>query len=124
MAAAWMQRTGAARERVRLAAAEVIEAGAGDREIARRFRVSRMSVNRWRRALAAGGREALARPIAAIYLQVTGIPRPPRAGHTATQSRHIQRPKTYGRSVAVPPNGPSGSPSDQAFAGYCQVRLS
>jgi transposase len=56
MAAAWMQRTGAARERVRLAAAEVIEAGAGDREIARRFRVSRMSVNRWRRALAAGRR--------------------------------------------------------------------
>src|SRR2546429_128402 len=48
------------RERVRLAAAEMIEAGAGDREIARHFRVSRMSVNRWRRALAAGGREALA----------------------------------------------------------------
>ena len=38
----------------------MIEAGASDREIARRFRVSRMSVNRWRRALAAGGREALA----------------------------------------------------------------
>ena len=50
----------ARREQVRLAAAEMIEAGAGDREIARRFRVSRMSVNRWRRALAAGGREALA----------------------------------------------------------------
>ncbi len=50
----------ARRERVRLAAAEMIEAGAGDQEIARRFRVSRMSVNRWRRALAAGGREALA----------------------------------------------------------------
>src|SRR5437763_852080 len=48
------------REQVRLAAAEMIEAGAGDREIAKRFRVSRMSVNRWRRALAAGGREALA----------------------------------------------------------------
>jgi len=45
---------------VRLAAAEMIEAGAGDREVARHFRVSRMSVNRWRRALAAGGREALA----------------------------------------------------------------
>ena len=43
-----------------LTAAEMIEAGAGDREIAKRFRVSRMSVNRWRRALAAGGREALA----------------------------------------------------------------
>ena len=40
----------ARRERVRLAAAEMIEAGAGDREVAKRFRVSRMSVNRWRRA--------------------------------------------------------------------------
>src|SRR5271168_2625933 len=50
----------ARRERVRLAAAEMIEAGAGDVEVARRFRVSRMSANRWRRALAAGGREALA----------------------------------------------------------------
>jgi transposase len=50
----------ARREKVRLAAAEMIEAGASDREIARHFRVSRMSVNRWRRALAAGGREALA----------------------------------------------------------------
>ena len=48
------------RERVRLEAAELIEAGASDREVARRFRVSRMSANRWRRALAAGGREALA----------------------------------------------------------------
>jgi transposase len=50
----------ARREKVRLAAADLIEAGAGDREIAKRFRVSRMSVNRWRRALAAGGRAALA----------------------------------------------------------------
>jgi transposase-like protein len=50
----------ARRERVRLAAAEPIEAGASDREVARRFRVSTMSVNRWRRALAAGGRRALA----------------------------------------------------------------
>src|SRR6266699_1710946 len=49
-----------AAERARRAAAEMIEAGAGDREVAKRFRVSRMSVNRWRRALAAGGREALA----------------------------------------------------------------
>jgi transposase len=44
---------------VRLAAADQIEAGAGDREVARRFRVTRMSANRWRRALAAGGRAAL-----------------------------------------------------------------
>ena len=48
------------REQVRLAAAEMIEAGASDREVAKRFRVSRMSANRWRRALAAGGKEALA----------------------------------------------------------------
>src|SRR4249920_3309488 len=50
----------ARREQLRLAAAGLIEAGAGDREVARRFRVSRMSANRWRRALAAGGRAALA----------------------------------------------------------------
>jgi transposase len=50
----------ARRERVRLAAAELIEEGASDREIAKRFRVSRMSANRWRRALAAGGKQALA----------------------------------------------------------------
>jgi transposase len=42
-----------------MAAADAIEAGASDREVARRFRVTRMSVNRWRRALAAGGRAAL-----------------------------------------------------------------
>ena len=50
----------ARREKVRLAAAEMIEAEASDGEVARRFRVSRMPVNRWRRALAAGGRAALA----------------------------------------------------------------
>jgi transposase len=50
----------ARREQVRLTAAELIESGASDRELARRFRVSRMSVTRWRRALAAGGRAALA----------------------------------------------------------------
>jgi hypothetical protein len=50
----------ARREQVRLAAAELIEAGVSDREVARRFRVSRMSANRWRRALAGGGRAALA----------------------------------------------------------------
>jgi transposase len=36
------------------------QAGASDREVAQRFRVSRMSANRWRRDLAAGGRAALA----------------------------------------------------------------
>jgi putative transposase len=50
----------ARRERLRLEAAELIEAGASDRDIAKRFRVSRMSASRWRRALAAGGRVALA----------------------------------------------------------------
>jgi putative transposase len=50
----------ARREKVRLAAAEQIEAGAGDGEVAKRFRVSRMSANRWRRALEAGGKQALA----------------------------------------------------------------
>jgi transposase len=50
----------ARREQVRLAAAEWIEEGATDREVAVRFRVTRMSANRWRRALAAGGRPALA----------------------------------------------------------------
>ena len=48
------------REQLRLEAADMIEAGDSDAEIARRLRVSRMSVNRWRRALAAGGREGLA----------------------------------------------------------------
>ncbi|WP_260474755.1 helix-turn-helix domain-containing protein [Streptomyces sp. WAC 05379] len=36
------------REQVRFAAADLIEAGASDREVARRFRVTRMSANRWR----------------------------------------------------------------------------
>src|SRR3954447_17418804 len=48
------------RERVRLAAAEWIEEGATDVEGAARFRVTRMSVNRWRHALAVGGGPALA----------------------------------------------------------------
>ena len=50
----------ARREWVRLAAAEWIEEGATDREVAARFRVTRMSANRWRRTLADGGRPALA----------------------------------------------------------------
>jgi transposase len=56
----WTNRWSVTRERLRLEAAELIEAGASDRDIAKRFRVSRMSANRWRRALAAGGRVALA----------------------------------------------------------------
>src|SRR3954469_13298006 len=50
----------ARREQVRLEAAEWIEEGATDREVATRFRVTRMSANRWRRALVSGGRPALA----------------------------------------------------------------
>src|SRR3954467_13434041 len=50
----------ARREQVRLEAAEWIEEGATDREVAERFRGTRLSVNRWRRALADGGRPALA----------------------------------------------------------------
>src|SRR3954454_18669992 len=50
----------ARRERVRLAAVEWMQEGASDREVAARFRVTRMSANRWRRALAEGGRPALA----------------------------------------------------------------
>jgi len=46
----------ARREQVRLAAAGLIEAGARLRVVAKRFRVSRMSANRWRRALAGGRR--------------------------------------------------------------------
>jgi transposase len=50
----------ARREQVRLHAAQWIEEGATDREVAARFPVTRMSANRWRRPLAAGGRPALA----------------------------------------------------------------
>jgi transposase len=50
----------ARRERVRLEAAQWIEESAKDAEVAVRFRVTPMSANRWRRALAAGGRPALA----------------------------------------------------------------
>ncbi|MEU9211332.1 helix-turn-helix domain-containing protein [Streptomyces sp. NPDC048415] len=47
------------REQDRLAAADLVEAGASAREVARQFRVTRMSANRWRRAPASGGRQAL-----------------------------------------------------------------
>jgi transposase len=50
----------ARREEIRLRAADMIEAGDSDAEIGQRLRVSRMSANRWRRALASGGRESLA----------------------------------------------------------------
>src|SRR3954452_3040433 len=50
----------ARREQVRLEAAEWIEEGATDREVTARVRATRMSGNRWRRALATSGRPALA----------------------------------------------------------------
>src|SRR5260370_1278423 len=45
----------ARRERVRLAAAEMVEAGAGDREVGERVRGARVSGDRGRRAAGAGG---------------------------------------------------------------------
>lgn len=50
----------ARREALRLKAAGLFEQGLADAEIARRSRVTRMSVNRWRRAWQAGGTAALA----------------------------------------------------------------
>src|SRR3954467_4552326 len=50
----------ARREQVRLAAAEWIEEGATDAEVAARFRVTRRCANRGRPAPAGGGRSALA----------------------------------------------------------------
>jgi putative transposase len=48
------------REQVRMAAVEFIAAGESDEQVARRFRVTKMSANRWRRAVEAGGTAALA----------------------------------------------------------------
>jgi hypothetical protein len=61
------------REQVRFAAADLIEEGASEREVAKRFRVTLMSAHRWQRALAAGaGRpwppKALAVPAASSPL--------------------------------------------------------
>ncbi|WP_370366393.1 winged helix-turn-helix domain-containing protein [Catenulispora sp. GP43] len=44
---------------MRMAAAEFIAAGETDEQVARRFRVTKMSVNRWRHALQTGGPGAL-----------------------------------------------------------------
>jgi len=133
----------ARRERVRLAAAEMIEAGAGDREIAKRFRVSRMSVNRWRRALADGGREALAsKGAGGAKCKLTA------SQVAAEMSRYLQayaslgigehhpiamlsknRPEvlfTMGANMLNPCRStslhPMGSVDDQAWAGYLFFR--
>jgi transposase len=50
----------ARRERVRLAAADMFAEGATDAQVAKHFRVTVMSANRWRRAYQAGGVDALA----------------------------------------------------------------
>jgi transposase len=50
----------ARREQVRFEAGEMFAAGASDRQVAERFRVSRMSANRWHRAFDEGGMDALA----------------------------------------------------------------
>ncbi|MEV7008537.1 winged helix-turn-helix domain-containing protein [Streptosporangium sp. NPDC051022] len=50
----------ARREQLRFEAAGLFAQGVPAPEVARRFRVSRMSVNRWYRAWQAGGQEALA----------------------------------------------------------------
>jgi transposase len=47
-------------EQVRMAAVEFIAAGESDEQVARRFRVTKVSANRWRRAFEAGGISALA----------------------------------------------------------------
>lgn len=49
-----------ARERVRFEAARMLRSGVGVAEVARRLRVTRVSVNRWRRSMAEGGLTALA----------------------------------------------------------------
>ncbi|WP_308286940.1 helix-turn-helix domain-containing protein [Actinomadura parmotrematis] len=48
------------REALRLEAVSLLEAGWSDAGIGRSFRVTRMSVNRWRRSWTAGGTAALA----------------------------------------------------------------
>ena len=49
----------ARREQVRMRAADRFAEGAGNAQVAREFRVSRMSASRWHRAFDAGGRDAL-----------------------------------------------------------------
>jgi hypothetical protein len=71
----------ARREQVRLAA-ELIEAGASDGEVARLFRVSRMSANRWRVGAILGTHRAVGR---AATLQV-------RSYDTISGFRHPQSP--------------------------------
>jgi hypothetical protein len=96
----------ARRERVRLEAAELIEAGASDREIAKRFRVSRMSVNRWRRALASGGREGLASKGAGeapCQLTPTQVAELPRGPGCRADGADVQDSGCPCRSLAFPP---------------------
>ena len=80
----------ARREQVRLAAAELVEAGVSDREVAKRFRVSRMPANRWRRAPAAGGRAALAsRGAGGARCKLTAAPGTRAGGGTGCRAGHL-----------------------------------
>jgi hypothetical protein len=89
------------RERMRLAAADLIEAGASDRELARRFGVSRISANRWRRALAMLGGNGI--PAGAPRGQADGRP----GGHPHLRGhRHLQA-LIVGRDIT----GVSASPN-------------
>src|SRR4051812_22669364 len=84
------------REQVRQATADWISEGATDRELAARFRVTRMSANRWRHALAAGGRPALASKGAGGG----ALPAQPRsAGGTGRAARGRSGGVGLGRSV-------------------------
>ena len=69
------------REQVRLAAADMIEDGASDREVAKRFRVSRMSANRWR--VPGGAQCKLTPPQIAGLEAVLGAARPRSAIQTS-----------------------------------------
>ena len=88
-------------EQVRLAAAEMIKADASDQEVAKRFRVSRMSANRWRRSLAAGGQEALAsKGAGGARCKLTPRPRSPswRRCHQVSGELRSPAPGTISRS--------------------------
>ena len=71
----------ARREQVRLAAADLIEAGASDQEVAKRFRVSRVSANRLRPAVSCPGelvggptKRSLGRPSRRRRMPARGCP--------------------------------------------------
>ena len=80
----------ARRERVRMAAADLIEAGVSDREVAKRFRVTRMSANRlsekrlaaWLKAASYSGRTSPAE----LYQRLRSAPRGATGPHAAASA--------------------------------------